>query len=156
MKLKKLISTLGLTTCLLSMSSSAFAMGDAREPDSFDSPNYFQGIGDSFEGTFYKSYPDPNIPMDHDYFQWTNNTGEGKAFYLHFDTYQNRSLDYQIRDMSFSGSGNRVFKDTGREAWYIYLPAGGTLRIHVSSQDAIRVDPNVKYIIALSERPWWN
>ncbi|MFA4135198.1 MULTISPECIES: hypothetical protein [unclassified Brevibacillus] len=155
MKLKKLISTLGLTTCLLSMSSSAFAMGDAREPDSFDSPNYFQGIGDSFEGTFYKSYPDFERPMDHDYFQWTNDTGQAKAFYINFDTYQNRSLDYQIRDMSVGGPVHQVFKDTGRETWYVYLPAGEKIRIHVSSQDAIRVDPNVKYIIALSERPWW-
>jgi len=155
MKLKKLISTLGLTTCLLSMSSSAFAMGDAREPDSFNSSNYFQGIGDSFEGTFYKSYPDPNIPMDHDYFQWTNDTGQGKAFYVNFDTYQNRSLDYMIRDMSVGGPTHQVFKDTGRESWYVYLPAGEKIKIHVSSQDAIRVDPNVKYIISLSERPWW-
>ncbi|MBH0332036.1 hypothetical protein ABH14_20145 [Brevibacillus brevis] len=155
MKLKKLISTLGLTTCLLSMSSSAFAMGDAREPDSFDSPNYFQGIMDSFEGTLYKSYPDFEKPMDHDYFQWTNDTGQGKAFYINFDTYQNRSLDYMIRDMSLNGTANRVFKDTGRETWYVYLPAGEKIKIHVSSQDAIRVDPNVKYIIALSERPWW-
>ncbi|MCM3141626.1 hypothetical protein [Brevibacillus sp. MER 51] len=151
MKLKKLISTLALTTCLLSMSSSAFAMGDAREPDSFDSPNHFQGIMDSFEGTLSK----PEYGMDHDYFQWTNDTGQGKAFYINFDTYQNRSLDYMIRDMSVGGTANRVFKDTGRETWYVYLHAGEKIKIHVAAQDAIRVDPNVKYIIALSERPWW-
>ncbi|TQK73522.1 hypothetical protein FB479_102151 [Brevibacillus sp. AG162] len=152
MKLKKLISTIGLTTCLLSMSSSAFAMGDAREPDSRDSPNYFQGIIDSFEGTIAKQ----EYGMDQDFFRWTNNTGQGKTFYINFDTYQNRSLDYQIFEIDHNGQAYQVFKDTGRETWFVYLPANGDIRIKVGAQDAIRVDPNVKYIISLSERPWWN
>ncbi|MBW5467396.1 hypothetical protein GPJ61_05860 [Brevibacillus formosus] len=153
MKLKKLISTIGLTTCLLSMSSSAFALGTAIEPDSIDSPNYFQGIYDDFEGTLYKAYPEFEKPMDRDWFQWTNDTGQGKAFYINFDTYQNRSLDYQIQSLYVGGQSQQVLKDTGRESWYVYLPAGEKIKIHVSSQDAMRVDPNVKYRISLSTHP---
>ncbi|WP_221834189.1 hypothetical protein, partial [Priestia aryabhattai] len=83
-------------------------------------------------------------------------TGQGKSFYINFDTYQNRSLDYQIFEIDHNGQAYQVFKDTGRETWFVYLPANGDLRIKVGAQDAIRVDPNVKYIISLSERPWWN
>ncbi|NQF15747.1 hypothetical protein HPY31_17710 [Brevibacillus sp. HB1.3] len=110
-------------------------MGDDREPDSQDTPNYFQGIVDSFEGTIAKQ----KYGMDQDYFRWTNNTGQGRSFYINFDTYQNRSLDYQIFEVDHNGQVYQVFKDTGRETWFVYLPANGDLRIKVRAQDAIRV-----------------
>ncbi|AIG26474.1 hypothetical protein BRLA_c021530 [Brevibacillus laterosporus LMG 15441] len=37
--------------------------------------------------------------------------------------------------------------------WYVYLPSNVYIKAKVTAQDAIRVDPNVKYIISLSERP---
>ncbi|RJL07620.1 hypothetical protein DM460_20005 [Brevibacillus laterosporus] len=49
--------------------------------------------------------------MDFDYFKWTNYTGEGKSFYVNFDTYQNRSLDYFISELDIAGgSANRFIK----------------------------------------------
>ena len=54
------------------MSSSEFAYGAAREPDSSFSPNIFYWIEDSFEGKNSKQ----ESGMDFDYFKWTNTTWE--------------------------------------------------------------------------------
>ncbi|SCW58442.1 hypothetical protein SAMN04487970_101776 [Paenibacillus tianmuensis] len=151
-KLKSILLSATVAVSLLSASSSAFALGDAKEPDSFNDPNVFSGISDAFEGTIVL---DPDKGMDFDYYKWTNDTGQDKSFFVNFDTYQNRSLDYMIREIDVGGSSNRISSETGREVWQIYLRAGETLRIKVGARNALQIDPNVKYVISLGNNPWF-
>lgn len=156
--MKKFLASAIVAVSVLSAGTSAFAAGDAYETDSFASPNIFQHSGDSFEGTITNNDSDDAPAFDYDYYKWTNDTGATKLFYVNLKTYQNMSLDYRIRSLATSGAGsysNLYSETTGLKVYQVILPPGGTVAISVQSANLYQFDPNVKYIISLSNVPWF-
>ncbi|MZQ82744.1 hypothetical protein GQF01_11590 [Paenibacillus sp. 5J-6] len=152
-KFKTLALTFTVATSVLLSGTSAFALGTANNNDSSASPNVFSGSSDSFDGTI-----DNSVDKDFDYYKWVNDTGSAKSFYVNFDTYENRSLDYRINSIGVSGIGaaaTRVSVATGREAWLVYLPAGERLTVQVTSATFSNYDPTKKYVISLGSSPWF-
>jgi hypothetical protein len=156
-KLKPILLSLTVAASVLISSTSAFAYGNAIETDSASAPNVFSGYSDDFEGTINNNVSDENSSYDFDYFKWTNDTGSSKTFFVNFDTYQNRSLDYRIHSIGTTGSGSghyRVSYGTGKETWQVLLAPGETLTVKVGSASLYKFDPNVKYIISLGSTAW--
>ncbi|SDC25222.1 hypothetical protein SAMN02799630_00917 [Paenibacillus sp. UNCCL117] len=159
-KLAKVLMTGIVASSLIFSAQSVFAYGTPAEPDSSSSPNYFSGIGDWFEGTIVNVEGDDYFIRDTDYFRYVNNTGQTMAFYVKLSTFENPSLDYVIRSIGTSGPSypiatySQVHKETGKEVWYVSLPAGHTLDIQVQSNTFFDFDPDVKYSIQLSDTPW--
>ncbi|MFC0211902.1 hypothetical protein ACFFK0_05460 [Paenibacillus chartarius] len=165
--MKKKLATI-LSTIVLSMafSTSAFAGATtnlAQEKDGYTTPtsftfkegeaNSFYGIGDWYHGTFSQY-------EDHDYFYWKNDTGNGRVFYVYFDVnyngVNNNYLDYGIRSISttgFGASASKLYDQTGRECWQVYLPAGSELKVDVAPTYYSMVDPNAHYEIDLFNNP---
>lgn len=155
--MKKLLASAIVAVSVLSAGTSAFAYGNAHEPDSPSSPNIFQSSVDDFDGTINNNVDAEVDPFDLDYYQWTNDTGNFKSFFVNFDTYQNRDLDYRIRSIGVTGVGSsmsRVSYSTGKETWHVYLAPWEKVTIQVGSSSLYKFDPNVKYVISLGERPW--
>lgn len=153
--MKKLLASALVAVSVFTAGSSVFAYGTAREPDSFYSPNIFLDTVDWFEGTIVNDV-DAGV-FDLDYYQWTNDTGSYQSFYVNFDTFENRNLDYMINSIGTSGVGSqakRLSYSTGKSTWHVFLAPGGRLDVQVGSSTMRKFDPNVKYVISLGQYPW--
>jgi hypothetical protein len=159
-KLSKLFTAGIIASSLVFSAQSAFAHGTAVEPDSYSSPNYFNYIGDWYEGTIVNIDGNDFMYRDTDYFRYVNNTGQTNSFYVKLNTFDNPSLNYVIRSMATSGNTSpigtfsQIHKEPGKEVWYVSLPAGHTLDVQVQSNTFFDFDPNVRYLIQLSNTPW--
>ncbi|UHA73141.1 hypothetical protein [Paenibacillus sp. 481] len=152
-KIKFFTVSTTVVVSLLGQPVSAFVGGNLMKPDTEQS-HTFRCIPDSFHGKITNCEKDGDI----NYFKWTNSTQNGQFFYVNFDTYENRSLNYQIHSIGIGGlssSVHRITKNIGQEVWAVYLPAGETLSVKIGPENASKYDPNVKYIVNLSKAPWF-
>ena len=153
--MKKFLASAIVAVSVLSAGTSAFAAGPSNEGATYEAPNYFAGIYDFYDGVI-DNEETGELAFDQDYFQWTNNTGAYKDFFVNLDTYQNRSLDYKFAYVQTSGVGSsaqQYFYDTGRLSWRILLAPGGTLKVAVRSSNLVAFDKFVKYRISLHDYP---
>ncbi|MCM3271869.1 hypothetical protein [Paenibacillus elgii] len=117
------------------------------------SANPFYGVNDWYHGTF-TNYD------DHDYFYYKNLSGSAQTFYIYFDVNYNGTnnnyLDYGIRSVGVTGFGSassRLYKDTGRECWQIYLQPNQEMTVEVAPTYYSKVDPNAHYEIDMFRNP---
>ncbi|KEQ23194.1 hypothetical protein [Paenibacillus tyrfis] len=136
---KKILSVVAVLAVCMSLSTSAFASGIARD----DRTNIFSDPNDDFTGYFSEKH------TRHE-FSWYNGTGKDQTYYLYFWQPKGTTKQgYGILSVGVSGprlgASQQLWNSNGRSDWQVFVPAGDTLSVTTGAVMPGEIDPSVPY-----------